>query len=190
MCAFGYGLCLNPAISGWGLRCVFGWCNCLNPAIPGWGLWRVCLGTGFALTPPILARVCGVCVCVRVLSVPRQSWEGFVVCGVACGFCLHPANPGRSLCCVCWCAGSAFTPPIVAGVSGVCCWLSWVGPSPSLAEAHVGAVPRQSWLGLAAGFCGVVPRQSWLKRLWVQFPANLGWGLLLPVVGWSLANPC
>ena len=48
--------------------CVFGYGIALNPAILGWGLWCVCLGTGLALTPPILAGFCGVCVWVRVLG--------------------------------------------------------------------------------------------------------------------------
>ena len=78
------------------------------------------------------------------------------------------------------------------------------------------AVPRQSWLGPAAGLCGVVrhlsrlrsrwvqftakpggacfwfsrvrPCQSFLRFLCVQFPANPGWGLLLALVAWSLPN--
>ena len=52
-------------------------------------------------------------------------------------------------------------------------------------------LPRHSWLGFvvcAVGCVGVVPRQ-WLRSLWVQFPANLGSGLLLAVMGWSLASP-
>ena len=58
----------------------------------------VCLGTGCALTPPFLAGVCGVRVCVPVLPLPRQPWLGFVSC-------------------VCLCGGFAFTPPFPDGVA-------------------------------------------------------------------------
>ena len=75
---------------------------------------------------------------------------------------------------------------------------SWLGPAAgiwgggwSLANpggGPVGAVPRQSGLGPAPGFAAVVSRLSWRGALWVQFPAILGWGLLLPLVRWSLAK--
>ena len=59
----------------------------LQPAIPGWG-WRcgcLCLGSGFGCAPPLLAGLCvvGVCARARVLAVPRHSWLGFLVCGLA-----------------------------------------------------------------------------------------------------------
>ena len=47
----------------------------------------------------------------------------------------------------------------------------------------MGAVPRLSWLGLAAGSGGVVPLRSWRRALWVLFPAIPGWGTLLALVG-------
>ena len=101
---------------------------------------RLCSGLSFKVTPPILAGVCGVCVWVRALASPRQSWPGFVVCVFGFGFCLqpanpgwgvgvcvfacalrlYPANPGFGVQCVCSGAGSGFTPPIVAAVCGVC----------------------------------------------------------------------
>ena len=57
-------------------------------------VWRLCLGPGLAVTPPILAGVLGVRVWVQVLASPRQSWLGLLVRVVGVGFCLHPANPG------------------------------------------------------------------------------------------------
>ena len=61
----------------------------LVPTTPGWGVlcWCVCLGSGFACVPPLLAGVLGCvcvllgCVCVRVRAplVPRQSWLGCAV---------------------------------------------------------------------------------------------------------------
>ena len=76
--------------------------------------------------------------------------------------------------------------PILAGA---CCCLLWAGPSPVLAEVPVGAVPRHSWPGPTVGFPGLVPCKSRLRSLWVHFPTNPGWGLLLAFVGWSLTNP-
>ena len=72
---------------------MFGYVFWLRPANPGWSLWCACLGTGFAFTPPVLARLLGyVCLCahfacilsllarggaactwVPVLALPRQS---------------------------------------------------------------------------------------------------------------------
>ena len=192
VCVFGYGF--------WPLR-RHSWTR-FTVFVFGYGFWPLprqswlgfvvcaCLGTGCALTPPFLAGVCGVRVCVPVLPLPRQPWLGFVLCVFVWGFCLHPAIPGWGLRCVfecgfcfppanpCWrlwyvClgAGFAFAPPLIAGVRGVCCWLCWGGPSP-MAEVPVRTVPRQSWLGPAASCHGVVPRESSLRSLWVLFPAN------------------
>ena len=122
-CVFVGGFCLYPANAGWGL-----WCECLcagspfprqswlgflvyvfvcglslYPTNPGWGLLCVCLCAGFAFTPPILAVVCGVCVCVLALPLTRQSWLGFVVCVYVCEGCLYPANPGWGLWLACLC---------------------------------------------------------------------------------------
>ena len=74
-------------------------------------------------------------------------------------------------------------PPFLLGFGGV------GGPSPIPAEGPLGVVPRHSRLEHVAGFGGAAPRQSWRRALWVLFPANPSWGLLLPLVGRSLAIP-
>ena len=187
----GVGVCAlvrvsaSPATPGWGVGvCVLVCVPPLYPATPGWGVRRgcVCLGSGFGCAPPLLAGVLG-CVCagVRAPLAPRHSWLGCTVwvCVFGLGFRLRPATPGWGVgVCVCLCAGSACTPPLLAGVCGVgvCAW------------ARVLAAPRHSWLGvglcvcwcsrfactspLLAGVCGVgvcvwarvlsAPRHSWL----------------------------
>ena len=145
MCVFGLGLRLRPAALGWGV----GMC--------------VCLCARSACTPPLLAGVCslGVCVCTLVWAAPHHSWLGcsgvpvFMcalcldachswpgravrVCVLGLGFRLRPATPGWGVGPgVCLCACSACTLPLLAGVCGVgvCAW------------ALVLAAPRQSWLG-------------------------------------------
>ena len=77
-----------------------------------------------ACTQPLLAGVCGVCVC--------------VCSGFGCASPLLARVLGR----VCPCAPSASTPPLLAGVCGV-----GVG-----AWARVSAAPRHSWLG-CCGLC-------------------------------------
>ena len=123
-----------------------------------------------ACTRPILAGVCGVCVCVCVFGL--MIW-------------LRPATPGWFVgACVCFSARSSCTPPIPAGVCGVggCAW------------ARASAVPRHSWLGCVCvcvfvcalilnpaypgSVCGVdvcawalalaAPRHCWL-RCWSVF---------------------
>ena len=146
----------------WG--CVFGLGIRLRSATPGWGV--------------------GVCVCVfeRAPLVPCHSWLGCAVwmCVLGIWFRLRPATPGWGVgVCVCFCALSASSPPLPAGLVGVgvCAW------------ARVPAAPRRSWLEwwgvcvcvcprsacrppLLAGVCGVgvcvwargsaAPRHSWL----------------------------
>ena len=129
--------------------CVFVCPLRLYPATPGWGVWCgcVCLGSGFGCAPPLLAGMLGcVCVCVRAPLGPRHSWLGFVVwvCVLGLGFWLRPATPVSGVwVCVCLCARSACTPPLLAGVCGVglCAW------------ARVLAAPRHSWLGFVV--CGL-----------------------------------
>ena len=140
--ALGLRLRLRCATPGWGVQV----CVCalrLYPATPGWGVLCgcVCLGSGFGCAPPLLAWVLG-CVCVRVRAplVPRHSCLGCAVrvCVRGLGFRLCPATPGSGVgVCVCSCARSACTPPLLAGVCGVgvCAW------------ARVSAAPRHSWLG-------------------------------------------
>ena len=136
----------------------------LRPATPGWGVGvcvRLCVRS--ACTLPLLAGVCGVGVCgwVRVPAAPRhllagvsgflsacvrarlasrQSWQGYaaLVCVLRLGFRLCPSTPGWGVgVCVCSCARSACTQPLLARVHavGVCVW------------ARVSAAPRHSWLG-------------------------------------------
>ena len=136
----------------------------LHPATPGWGVRPacVCFGLGFSCALPLLAGVLGcVCACVRALLVPRDSWLGCAlgVCVFGLRFRLHPATPGWSVgVCVCWCARSACTPPLLAWVRavGVCVW------------ARVSAAPRHSWLG-----CWAVCVLVWALHL---HPATPGWG--------------
>ena len=124
----------------------------------------VCLGSGLGCIPPLGAGVLGpVCAGVPVLLVPRHSWLGCAlwVCVLGLGFRLRPATPGwGGGACVCLCAHSACTPPLLAGVCGVgvCAW------------ARVSAVPHISWLGCAVWVC-VFGLGSWLR------PATHGWGV-------------
>ena len=88
------------------------------------------------------------------------------------GFRLRPATPGWGVgLCVCSCARSACTLPLLAGVRGVgvCVW------------ARVSAEPRHSWLGCALSVC-VLGLGFWLR------PATPGWGLWC--VGWLLPGTC
>ena len=102
VCVLGLGFRLRAAIPGWGVGlCV---CSCARPAC----------------TPPLLAGLCcvGVCVSARVRLRPATLAWGVGVC-------------------VCWCAHSTCTPPLLAGVCG-----AGVG-----ALARVAPAPCHSWLG-------------------------------------------
>ena len=171
VCVFVCAFRLFPATLGWGLWCgsLFGLGFWLRPATPGWGVGVcVCWCACSPCTPPLLAGMCGVgvCVwawvsaaprqswlgcwgvrvCVRAPLVPRHSWQGCAawVCVFGFRFPLRPATHGRGVgVCVCWCSRSAFTPPLLAGVCGL-----GVGVS-----ARVSAVPRHPWLGCAAWVC-------------------------------------
>ena len=108
-CVLGLGLRLRPATPRWGVGVCVCWCPCS------------------ACTPPLLAGVCGVAVCVwaRVSAAPRYSWLGCSgVCVQVCVLLLYPATPGWGVqCgCVCWGSGFACAPPLLAPVCGV-----WVG---------------------------------------------------------------
>ena len=110
----------------WG-SCVFVCALRSYPATPGWGVWCgcVCLGSDFGCAPPLLAGLMG-CVCVRVraLLVPRDSWLRCAarVCLLGLKFCLRPAIPGWGVgVCVFVCALCLW--PTTPGCSFVVCWL-------------------------------------------------------------------
>ena len=151
-----------------GLRITFGRVTCMalaasvpGPLTPGFLL--LCCACVSVCSGPLLARVMGcVCVCVRDPLVPRLSWLGCAVwvCVLGLGFRLRPATPGWVVgACVCLCASSACTPPLLAWVCGVglCAW------------ARVSAAHRHSWLG-CSGLCVLV----WPLRL---CPVTPGWGV-------------
>ena len=151
------------------------------PATPGWGVrcGCVCLGSGFGCAPPLLAWVLG-CVCagVRAPPVSRHSGLGCAawVCVLGLGFRLRPATPGWGVgLCVCSCARSACTLPLLAGVRGVgmCIW------------TRGSAAPRQCWLG-----CWAVCVLVCALRL---HPAIPGWGArcgcVCSVLGFGCAPP-
>ena len=158
-------------LGGWGV-CVFVCALRLYPVTPGWGvrLGCVCLGWGVGCAPPLLTRVLGcVCVFVRALLVPRHSWLGCVawLCVLGLGFRLRPATPGWAVgVCVCLCARSACTPPLLARLCGmgVCAW------------AWVSAAPHHSW----PGYWGVCVFVCTLRL----YPATPGWGVRCDVCAW------
>ena len=180
VCVFGLGFRLHPATPGWGVGvCV---CSCA---------WPPC-------TPPLLAWLCsvGVCVWARASPAPRHSWLGCRgrvcagvrappvarlswlgcaawVCVLGLGFWLHPATPGRVVgVCVCWCGRSACTPPLLAGMRAVsvCVW------------AQVSAARRHSWLG-----CWAVCVLVCVPPL---YPATPGWGVRCGFVCFGSAFGC
>ena len=166
--------------------CVLGLGLRLRPATPGWGVGvRACLCARSACGPPLLAGVCGVCVCVwaEVSAAPCHSWlgccgvcvfvcplrfypatpgwgVGLCVCVLGLGFRLRPATPGWGVgVCVCSCGRSSCTTPLLVGMCGVavCCWALGL------------AAPRHSWLG-CSGVCVFVCA----LRL---YPATPGWAV-------------
>ena len=143
----------------------------------------LCLGCGCA--PPLLAGVLGgVRVCVCAPSLPRHSWLGCAVwvCVLGPGLWLRPSTPGWGVgVCVCLCARSACTPPLLAEVCGVgvCAW------------AWVSAAPCQFWLG-CWGVCVFVsalrlyPATSgWKVGVWVCV-LGLGFRLRPTTPGWGV----
>ena len=156
----------------------------------------VCLCARSACTPPLLAGVCGVGVCVwsRVSAAARHSWLGcrgvcVLVCAlrlVPCHSCLgralrvcvlgllfrlRPATPSWGVgVCVCLCVRSACTLPFLARVCGV----------NVSAWGRVSAAPRHSWLacwGVCVFVCSLC-----------LYPATPGWGVRFgsACFGWAL----
>ena len=150
----------------------------LYPAIPGPDVrcGYVCFGSGFGCAPPLLAGLLGsLCVCPHFPLVPRHfrlgcaGWE----CVLELGFQLCLATPGWGLGVrVCFCAHSACTPALLAGLCGVglCAW------------AQVSAAPRHSWLG-CWGVCVFM-------CVLCLYPATPGWGVWCGCVCFGSAFGC
>ena len=171
VCA-GVGALLAPRHSPLGCApwvCVFGLGFRLRPATPGWGVGVcVCSCACPPCTPPLLAQVCGVGVCVwaRVSAEPRHSWLGcWGVCVLVCVLLLWPASPGWGLRlgCVCLVSGFGCAPPLLAGLLGCMC-----------ARVRAPLAPCHSWLGCAVCVCGF--GLGFRLR-----PATPGWGVGLCV---------
>ena len=186
---------LYPATPGWGVR---RWCVCFGlgfgcaPPLLAGVLGCVCARAPAPLVPRHSWLGCAAWVCVlwlgfrlrpatpgwgvrRAPLVPRHSWLGCAawVCVLWLGFRLRPATPGWGVgVCVCSCARSACTPPLLAGVCGVgVCALAWVS-----------AAPRHSWLG-CWGVCVLV-------RPLRLYPATPGWGVRRGCVCFGLGFGC
>ena len=117
----------------------------------------------------------GVRGCVRAPPVPRRSWLPCAVwvCVLGLGFRLRPATLGWAVGpCVCFCARSVRTLPLLARVCGVgvCAW------------ARVWAAPRHSWLG-CWGVCVFVCALCFC-------PATPGWGVRCGCVGLGSGFRC
>ena len=119
----------------------------LRPAIHGWVIRVcVCLCARPACTPPPLAGMCGVgvCVCTRASAAPHHFWLGcwgvcvlvcaprlypatpgwaVEVCVFVCARRLYPGTPGWHVRCGCVCLGAGFgcAPQLMAGVLGCVC---------------------------------------------------------------------
>ena len=204
MCVLVCPLRLYPATPGWGVRCAY-----------------VCSGSVYGCAPPLLARMLG-CVraCLLTPLVARHSWLGCAVwvCVLGLGFRLHPATPGWAVgVCVCLCALSTCTTPLLGRVCGVVfvCLGSGFGCAPGLLAGLLRCVclcARSACTPpLLAGVCGVcvcawtrvsaAPRHSWLGcwgfRVFMcalhLYPASPGWGVLHGCVclgsGFSFAPP-
>ena len=153
----------------------------LHPATPGWvaRCGCVCLGSGFGCAPPLLAGLLG-CVCARVRAplAPRHSWLGCAVwvCVFGLGFRLRPTTPGWGVgLCVCSCARSACTLPLLAGVRGVGVCV-WARVSAGLAAPGWGV--RCGCVCLGSGFGCAPPLLAGVCGVWVRCclaPVRVPW---------------
>ena len=186
--ALALGCSLTPGLLisfGRGTRMALGCLNAraMDTAFPT-VVWCLCLGLGFAVTPPILAGVQGVCAWVLVLVSPHHSWLQFVACAVGLAFWLASRQSWLGfLGCVSLRARSTCSPPFLAGVFGVgvCAWV------------RVSAAPCHSWLAFWVVCYGVCtpsgPRQSWLGcAVWVSVLGRV-FGLR-PTIRGGIAGLC
>ena len=142
----GFG-CASPLLAGvLGSVCFFVRAPVPRHCLPGRAVWVCVRGLGFRLPPATPGGAVGVCVwlCARSSCTPPilAGVCGVVVC-IWPRFGLRPAHPGRGVgVCLCLGARSSCTSPLLAGVCGVggCAW------------ARVSAALRHSWLG-CWGFC-------------------------------------
>ena len=143
-------------------------------------VWRLCLGLGFAVTPPLLGGVLSGCAWVRVfvsflrcvrlglglgLLPAFSGWGlGLCVCVFVCTLGLYPADPGWGVWCGCVCLGSGFccAPPLLAGILGGCACLLCMRLG--LGFGLPPAVPG-SGFGVCACVCVRAP----------PYPATPGW---------------
>ena len=137
-------------------------CVCVCTQLVPRHSWRACavrvcvLGLGSRLRPSTSLGCWGVPfpLCALRLRATNPRWRA----GCGCVGCALPLLAGVLLgVCVCLCARSACTPPLLAGVCGVgvCAW------------ARVSAAPRHFWLG-----CWCVCVFVCAPRL---YPASPGW---------------
>ena len=165
-------------------------------------VWCLCLGLGFAVTPPIVAGVSGACAWVQVLVSPHPSRLGFVVCAVGLGFWRAPRHSWLGFWGVCGCVRA---PPVPRhSWHGCAVWVFVLGlgfrQRPATPGWGVGVcvclcARSASTRPLLAGVCGVgvcawalvlaAPRHSWLGCCCVcvfvcalrLYPATPGWGV-------------
>ena len=102
--------------------CVFACALCLYPASPGWGLQCVCmcLVSAFRCAPPFVAGVFGcLFLCVRAAPIQPIMLGGLGARVLVRVLAFTPQILAWVLGRVCFCARSAFAPPVLALVCGV-----------------------------------------------------------------------
>ena len=131
----------------------------LRAATPGWCVGVcVCLRARSSCTPPLLAGVCGVRVCVwaRVSAAPRHSWVGCRgVCAPVCALRLYPAKPGWGL----WSVGLML--PGTCSCAMVRCVLCALPGFAAPGGCRCLASVRVPWFWLAACLSGVPRGPAW-----------------------------